>query len=75
MRVGARQHLKARSFSTSPGLHPAAVGNCKRLLNGCTGSYMSGFVVLGALVILGGIALLIYGRVVTRPEASVGLAA
>jgi hypothetical protein len=45
------------------------------LVNGYTGSYMSGFVVLGALVILGGIALLIYGRVVTRPEASVGLAA
>jgi hypothetical protein len=45
------------------------------LLNGHTGSYMSGFVVLGALVILGGVALLIYGRVVTRPEASAGLAA
>jgi MFS family permease len=45
------------------------------LLNGYTGSYMSGFMVLGALVILGGIALLIYGRVVTRPKASVGLAA
>ncbi|WP_197500420.1 MFS transporter [Caballeronia udeis] len=28
-----------------------------------TGSYMSGFVVLGALVILGGIALLAYGRI------------
>jgi MFS family permease len=31
-----------------------------------TGSYMSGFVVLGALVILGGIALLAYGRI--RPS-------
>jgi hypothetical protein len=37
---------------------------------------MSGFMVLGALVILGGIALLTYGRLVTRrPEASLGLAA
>lgn len=32
-----------------------------------TGSYMSGFVVLGALVILGGIALLVYGRVRRAP--------
>lgn len=31
-----------------------------------TGSYMSGFVVLGVLVVLGGIALLTYGR--TRPS-------
>jgi hypothetical protein len=29
MRVGARQRLKARSFSASPGLHPADVGNWK----------------------------------------------
>jgi MFS family permease len=33
------------------------------LLYRSTGSYMSGFVVLGALVIIGGISLLIYGRV------------
>ncbi|MDR5794940.1 MFS transporter [Caballeronia sp. LZ008] len=33
------------------------------LLYRSTGSYMSGFVVLGALVILGGISLLAYGRV------------
>jgi hypothetical protein len=33
------------------------------LLYRSTGSYMSGFVVLGALVILGGISLLFYGRV------------
>ncbi len=33
------------------------------LLYQSTGSYMSGFVVLGALVVLGGISLLIYGRV------------
>lgn len=46
------------------------------LMNGYTGSYMPGFMVLGALVILGGIALLTYGRLVTgRPEASLGLAA
>jgi MFS family permease len=32
------------------------------MLNAATGSYMSGFMVLGALVILGGISLLIYGR-------------
>lgn len=32
------------------------------LLQRSTGSYMSGFVVLGGLVIVGGIALLIYGR-------------
>ena len=32
------------------------------MLNAATGSYMSGFMVLGGLVILGGIALLIYGR-------------
>jgi MFS family permease len=33
------------------------------LLYRSTGSYMSGFVVLGALVIIGGISLLTYGRV------------
>jgi MFS family permease len=33
------------------------------LLYRSTGSYMSGFVVLGGLVIIGGISLLIYGRV------------
>ncbi|WP_277182742.1 MFS transporter [Caballeronia sp. BR00000012568055] len=33
------------------------------LLYRSTGSYMSGFVVLGALVIIGGISLLFYGRV------------
>lgn len=33
------------------------------LLNGYTGSYMSGFIVLGALVILGGISLLAYGHI------------
>jgi MFS family permease len=32
------------------------------MLNAATGSYMSGFMVLGGVVILGGIALLIYGR-------------
>jgi len=32
------------------------------LLQGWTGSYMSGFGVLGALVVLGGLALLAYGR-------------
>jgi hypothetical protein len=31
MRVGARQRLKARPFSASPGLHPADVGNWKGL--------------------------------------------
>jgi hypothetical protein len=30
-----------------------------------TGSYMSGFVALGVLVILGGTALLIYGRMMS----------
>ncbi len=45
------------------------------LMNSYTGSYMSGFMVLGALVILGGIALLTYGHVVTtRPDASLRLA-
>ena len=37
---------------------------------------MSGFMVLGALVILGGIALLAYGRLVSsRSEAALGLTA
>ncbi len=36
------------------------------LLNSRTGSYMSGFMVLGALVILGGLALLAYGRIKSR---------
>jgi MFS family permease len=42
-----------------------------------TGSYMSGFVVLGALVIVGGVALLAYGRVQkqrVRRGADAGLA-
>ncbi len=33
------------------------------MLNSYTGSYMSGFIALGVLVILGGFSLLIYGRV------------
>jgi MFS family permease len=46
------------------------------MISAHTGSYMSGFMVLGALVILGGVALLSYGRVVERrPEPSLGLAA
>ena len=46
------------------------------LLTSYTGSYMSGFVVLGALVILGGLSLLIYGRVVARaPHVSIALTA
>jgi len=40
------------------------------LLSSVTGSYMSGFIVLGALVILGGISLLIYGRVRQGQPAS-----
>jgi MFS family permease len=36
------------------------------LLTSYTGSYMSGFMVLGGLVVLGGISLLTYGRVVAR---------
>ena len=45
------------------------------LLNSATGSYMSGFVVLGALVVLGGMALLAYGRISSRaPLAAVEVA-
>jgi hypothetical protein len=33
------------------------------LLYRSTGSYMSGFMVLGVLVFLGGLALLVYGRI------------
>lgn len=41
------------------------------LLYRSTGSYMSGFVVLGALVIVGGVALLAYGRIKrSRPEGA-----
>ncbi len=36
------------------------------LMNSYTGSYTSGFMVLGGLVILGGLSLLAYGRMVTR---------
>lgn len=32
------------------------------MINAATGSYVSGFMVLDGLVILGGIVLLIYGR-------------
>jgi MFS family permease len=44
------------------------------LLNGYTGSYMSGFIVLGALVILGGCALLAYGHLTSRAAPPEGLA-
>jgi MFS family permease len=37
------------------------------MMNSYTGSYMSGFMVLGVLVILGSISLLVYGRVTERP--------
>nr|WP_294509108.1 MFS transporter [uncultured Rhodopila sp.] len=36
------------------------------MMNSYTGSYMSGFMVLGALVILGSFSLLVYGRMVGR---------
>jgi MFS family permease len=36
------------------------------ILTAWTGSYTAGFMVLGALVILGGLALLLYGRVVAQ---------
>ena len=39
------------------------------IMNSYTGSYMSGFMVLGALVILGSFSLLAYGRVVGRERA------
>jgi MFS family permease len=39
------------------------------IMNSYTGSYMSGFMVLGALVILGSFSLLIYGHVVGREPA------
>jgi hypothetical protein len=47
------------------------------LLNARTGSYMSGFMVLGALTVLGSIALLAYGRTAVRhaPELAAGRAA
>jgi hypothetical protein len=35
-------------------------------MNSYTGSYMAGFMVLGALVFLGGISLLWYGKVAAR---------
>jgi MFS family permease len=47
------------------------------LLNARTGSYMSGFMVLGGLAVLGSIALLAYGRAAARhaPELAAGEAA
>jgi hypothetical protein len=42
-------------------------------MNSATGSYMSGFMVLGGLVILGGICLLIFGRL-TAPQDTPTLA-
>jgi MFS family permease len=39
------------------------------IMNSYTGSYMSGFMVLGALVILGSFSLLAYGHVVGREQA------
>jgi hypothetical protein len=38
-------------------------------MNSYTGSYMSGFMVLGALVILGSFSLLAYGRLAGRERA------
>lgn len=34
-----------------------------------TGSYMYGFMVLGSLVIIGGVSLLVYGRIKSQPQA------
>jgi MFS family permease len=46
------------------------------MMNSYTGSFMSGFMVLGALVVLGGVALLSYGRVIGRRSApTIGLPA
>ena len=36
------------------------------MLTSYTGSYTAGFMVLGALVFLGGLALLLYGKVAAR---------
>ncbi|MBV9653946.1 MAG: MFS transporter [Acetobacteraceae bacterium] len=38
------------------------------IMNSYTGSYLSGFMVLGGLVILGGLALLAYGTMTTRRD-------
>jgi len=43
------------------------------LLYQSTGSYMSGFVVLGFIVILGGISLVIYGRIKSKPMPVVAI--
>jgi predicted MFS family arabinose efflux permease len=40
------------------------------LLYSSTGSYMSGFMVLGGLVVLGGLSLLVYGRLKSHQSAS-----
>lgn len=46
------------------------------LMKSYTGSYMSGFIVLGALVVVGGISLAIYGRLVgAKMERSEAVAA
>ncbi len=46
------------------------------LLEGATGSFTPGFMVLGALVVLGGLALLAYARLTLRPPgAPTGVAA
>jgi MFS family permease len=39
-------------------------------LRAATGSYLPGFVVLGVIAVLGGLALLLYGRLRSRPAAS-----
>jgi MFS family permease len=39
-------------------------------MNSATGSYMSGFVVLGGLVIVGGVSLLIYGNATAKQTAA-----
>ena len=44
------------------------------LLQARTGSYIPGFVALGALVLLGGAALLLYGRITSAAAQNVGAA-
>jgi hypothetical protein len=52
-----------------PGGGGTLAGFLVGLLSARTGSYMSGFMVLGALTALGSFALLAYGRVTAKSHA------
>ena len=79
--VAPAEHLSGKTSAVGPaagiinGLGAGGGGTIAgflvALMNSYTGSYMAGFMVLGVLVIIGGVCLLVYGRVMAGRSLAV----